>query len=448
MNTNTGARHHGTELNLTALAAQVLETVRGAVVVWDSDGYPVLFNRACVEVFDYPAERFAEINRSDLIHPDERAEVDRFLAARGGGDRQRRQFRRRVLSGSGQVLHVDCSAIGFRLPDDSVGVLVEYHDITDQVATEERLDEQERVYQSLYDHSDAAIFTTGPDNRFRSANSAALELLGMTLADLERITPLDLVHPDYRASILERREQRDRGDDIENDLEVPGRVADGTFRWLSFHLRPSLRADGSFGGTHGVARDVTQERQKHNAESDAGGLDQLTGLPGRGQLEEFLHVQLSAVRQDGTPLSLVVVALDRFGQLNDRYGVPAGDAVLTAVAQELQRIGRTTDLTARYEGDTFAIVLSATEARTARSAAERALASIRRLQVDWDGRGLRLTASAGVVTWDPELHASAHNMVEAALRAVVIARAAGRDRVSVAQSDGASIPNLPASPAA
>lgn len=144
MSTNIGERHQGTELNPTTLAVQVLETIRGAVVVWDSDGYPVLFNRACVEVFDYPAERFAEFNHSDLVHPDERAEVDRVLIARGDGEHQRLQFRCRLVSGSGQVLHVDCSAIGLPLPDGSIGVLVEYRDITTQVATEQRLEEQER----------------------------------------------------------------------------------------------------------------------------------------------------------------------------------------------------------------------------------------------------------------------------------------------------------------
>ena len=61
---------------------------------------------------------------------------------------------------------------------------------------------------------------------------------------------------------------------------------------------------------------------------------------------------------------------------------------------------------------------------------------------------MRLTANAGVVTWDPELHASAHNLVEAALSAKVVARAAGRDRVAVAQSDESSVQDHSAAPAA
>ena len=135
------------------------------------------------------------------------------------------------------------------------------------------------------------------------------------------------------------------------------------------------------------------------------GEDALTGLPNRRQFMKAGEQMLDRVRRYGRPASLVVIDLDHFKSINDRYGHAAGDAVLRAAAGLLKQHERGADLPARLGGEEFAILLPETDLDGAVVLAERLRTACEGLRVTEPGglwSGLSVTMSLGVATCDPE----------------------------------------------
>ena len=100
--------------------------------------------------------------------------------------------------------------------------------------------------------------------------------------------------------------------------------------------------------------------------------DPLTGLPNRRAFDEEIARRLAEFERKGTPLSVVLIDIDRFKRLNDAYGHLAGDEVLKAVSERLRRCLRDIDTVARIGGEEFALLLPDTRGRDALLPAERA----------------------------------------------------------------------------
>jgi diguanylate cyclase (GGDEF)-like protein/PAS domain S-box-containing protein len=127
---------------------------------------------------------------------------------------------------------------------------------------------------------------------------------------------------------------------------------------------------------------------EHEASTDA-----LTGLLNRRAFEASLSRELEAADVRGRPLSVIVLDLDRFKDVNDTFGHPAGDAVLIEVARRLRRTARQDETLARLGGEEFAWLLPGTKGEDALQAAERARRAI--ASAPFPGIGA-LTVSVGV----------------------------------------------------
>ncbi|MBC5806677.1 MAG: hypothetical protein DLM53_04965 [Candidatus Eremiobacter antarcticus] len=108
------------------------------------------------------------------------------------------------------------------------------------------------------------------------------------------------------------------------------------------------------------------ERAKELADNDA-----LTGLPHQRSLQERLAYELKRARRTGSPLSLLMMDVDKFKTFNDTYGHPCGDLVLKEVAAVLRRVARATDVIGRYGGDEFCAILPDTDGHAALRFSER-----------------------------------------------------------------------------
>lgn len=167
--------------------------------------------------------------------------------------------------------------------------------------------------------------------------------------------------------------------------------------------------------------------------------DALTGLPNRALFNRLLEKELTSTT-NALGTAVLFCDLDRFKQVNDRWGHAAGDEVLRQVAHILAAQIGEGDTLARLGGDEFAIILRATDdVRRAFSVANRLVESLDRpLRID--GRELRVTSSIGI-----SLHAGpegrADRVLGAADSAMYVAKQRGRDQVAVA---GESEPLLPA----
>jgi diguanylate cyclase len=122
------------------------------------------------------------------------------------------------------------------------------------------------------------------------------------------------------------------------------------------------------GVTYALANKLARQNRRLD---ELGRTDSLTGLANRRQGFELAETELARYRRTARPAVLVVLDIDRFKDINDRYGHPAGDEVICAVAETLRGCCRAVDVVARYGGDEFLLVFPETDLRGAGVAAKR-----------------------------------------------------------------------------
>lgn len=172
--------------------------------------------------------------------------------------------------------------------------------------------------------------------------------------------------------------------------------------------------------------------REHERLAHASLTDDLTGLLNRRALDTRLAEEVARAARYRTPLSLLVLDLDRFKEVNDQMGHAAGDALLRAVGVLLSSELRATDLAARYGGDEFALVLPEVTKTGAWAVAEKIRSGLSSLSTD-SGTGQRVstTCSVGVASFGETFH-DPDTLLRGADTALYAAKAAGRNRVELA----------------
>ena len=155
--------------------------------------------------------------------------------------------------------------------------------------------------------------------------------------------------------------------------------------------------------------------------------DPLTGLANRRELQRLGDALLA---EPDRPVAVVAIDVDHFKAINDTRGHEAGDVVLVALAERLQRAARPGDVVARLGGEEFVVLMPDTTLEEARGRAETLREDVARSPIAIDGGPLAMTVSAGVVARGESAHLAA--MLRAADQAMYAAKAAGRNRVVVA----------------
>jgi diguanylate cyclase len=167
---------------------------------------------------------------------------------------------------------------------------------------------------------------------------------------------------------------------------------------------------------------------------ELGRTDGLTGLANRRQCFALAETELARHYRTGRPAALLIMDLDHFKDINDRYGHPMGDEVLSSVAEILRRCCRETDTPTRYGGDEFLVMLAETDLRGAEEAARRIRAELEMLRFE-NAPGLRCTVSLGAAEAGRDI-TNVDTWIQQADAALYRAKAAGRDRFVAASPPG------------
>jgi diguanylate cyclase (GGDEF)-like protein/PAS domain S-box-containing protein len=243
------------------------------------------------------------------------------------------------------------------------------------------------------------------EGRVVKANEAVAQLWGMELGELVGSRwadlPLEVFGDATERASADRQPvlRALRGETVRGALVQLVR-RDGSCIWAEVNASPLAGAGGDDLGALSTYVDVTERvhrerRTRHEADSDP-----LTGLANRRALDRALEVAIERARREEREVAVLMLDLDGFKLLNNRWGHLAGDAALRAVARRLQRCVRERDLVARTGGDEFVIVLpdlqpGAPVARESRARVEAALAA----PVRFEGGSTTLRAAIGVATF-------------------------------------------------
>jgi len=177
-----------------------------------------------------------------------------------------------------------------------------------------------------------------------------------------------------------------------------------------------------------LARIVVSLSERARLETEAL-TDQLTGLPNHRALHQRLTADLAGAVRHETPLSVAMIDVDNFKEINDRQGHDRGDAILGFVADCMRRVVRASDTVGRLGGDEFMWILPDTSSHDAVKAVERARELIAR-----GGRGLDMaTTSVGIC--DTSSTSDAAELVRRADVALYASKASGRNQVTLYDAD-------------
>jgi diguanylate cyclase (GGDEF)-like protein len=156
--------------------------------------------------------------------------------------------------------------------------------------------------------------------------------------------------------------------------------------------------------------------------------DSLTGILNRRTIEVETMRQLAQIKRNGENLAIMMIDVDHFKQVNDRFGHPAGDEVLRRLAHLMRSVVRGTDYIARYGGEEFCILLPGTGEKQAAALAERLRRLYSELRVDWNGNLIQSTISIGVAD-SRQAGTDLETLIKAVDTALYQAKHQGRDKV-------------------
>jgi diguanylate cyclase (GGDEF)-like protein len=193
-------------------------------------------------------------------------------------------------------------------------------------------------------------------------------------------------------------------------------------------------AGGQHHRLYGAVQDFTERMTLMQRFERQAQRDFLTGLINRGHFLELAEKELARVRRYGGALSIAMIDLDHFKQVNDTYGHATGDQVLKAFATVGQRVLRESDLLGRMGGEEFAILFPETSAQQAFDVADRLREAVAATDIpSLQGASIRITVSIGIASMI-DAKTSVDQLLNLADGALYQAKSEGRNRTLVAAS--------------
>ena len=291
------------------------------------------------------------------------------------------------------------------MADNLESTMVSRDKLSEEVARRELVEgalrESEKRFRTLFETSPLPINMTDSGGRLVLTNTAFQELLGYSATELKSMSFLDITHPEDRDA--DSKLFRTALADHLADYTIQKRYLHKSGKSIPVDLAVSviLSPTGEYQYGFAIARDLTQQQKYEEKLVILARHDPLTGVYNRHALEEILEQEVIRSRRYKHSIGLLMVDVNRFKEVNDRFGHAMGDQVLKDVAEILQHHIRDSDIVVRYGGDEFLVVLFETESETT------AVVSRIRAEVAERNRTnpvlkFPVTLAIGEAHWDPE----------------------------------------------
>lgn len=309
-----------------------------------------------------------------------------------------------------------------------------FQDISERKAIEQQLAEQHELIRVTLDSIAEGVITTDAQGLVRWFNPVA-ERMTHWPNDEARGKPLAQVFSVIKGTTKHLVEQlvancisQGSAGSLGDDTVLVGR--NGTDFGIELSVAPIRDSNQVVLGAVLVFRDVSEQRRLSNEMSRRAKHDALTGLINRAEFDTRITHLLKKSHEDGSIHALLFIDLDRFKQVNDACGHPAGDVLLQQMAKLLKDAVRAGDTVARLGGDEFAILLADCAEERAQSVGGLICNRMDEFRFVHHGQSFRLGTSIGLVEIDRHWDDTAA-IVHAADTACYAAKAAGRNRVHV-----------------
>lgn len=312
---------------------------------------------------------------------------------------------KRYRRGDGQIIWVRIHAAMIPAEQGEAAILItQAREITQERQTREALAESEARLSLALAGADLGMWHWHLKGDHFEFNQGARDLLGYesgeALPDFNSTKAL--LHPDDRTGVSAVLRRHLAGDEPDIDRVVRLRRHSGDYMWTLIRGRITHRnRSGRPLRVSGTLMDVSKWKELEHRLRQMATTDALTGLLNRRAGVEALDRELSGSERKATPLSMVLLDVDHFKQINDELGHDVGDHVLELLGGYLEANRRAGDHAIRWGGEEFAIVLPATDQPGAEAQARRLFKGIDGLAGQIQALN-GLSASMGVVTRRPD----------------------------------------------
>lgn len=272
------------------------------------------------------------------------------------------------------------------------------------------------------------FWSTDADGRVTYLSAPICEILGKSFDELAGMPFVDLFcqaedvsgHQRSLPFILTKQSKFD-------DLPLKSASDQEDEIWWAVSGRPFHYGSGNFGGYRGSGTDITAQRRTAKDTSRMATYDPLTGLLNRFRISKLLETTLTAFQAQKRACSIMLIDLDRFKQVNDTLGHPAGDALLKQVAERLVKVVGDREKIGRLGGDEFQIIMQDVDDRGALGdLAEKIIKSLSH-PYSIDGSRCIIGASVGIAV-SPFDGRSSEELIRNADLALYAAKGGGRGR--------------------
>lgn len=281
--------------------------------------------------------------------------------------------------------------------------------------------------QTTLDTLPSPIFIKNRSGRYIACNKAFEQYLGLPHSQIIGASVFDIA-PEELARVYEKADQELLAPGGNQSYETRVRYADGTLRDVIFHKSVFLDANGQPEGISGTILDITERKTLEQKLAHAAATDFLTGVYNLRTFYELGSREFRRHVRHGGELSLIIIDLDYFKDINDRLGHAAGDDALRVFVAIVQSQLRDQDIFARAGGDEFRVLLPDTLPSGAAMVAERMRKAVSEQTVSSARGTAQLSISVGICSCLPG-DESLEDATKRADAALYMAKAAGRNAI-------------------